>query len=118
MYQTLPSVVRKYLDIFFSGQDQERLFDVLADDLIFEGPFLQCRSAREYVQQLVTDPCIDCDYKILHAEVHENIVTIIYQFIKPDINVVMTQKFEVGAGANPEKIGKIKLEFDKTAFGA
>lgn len=59
---TLLTITSKYMDIFFSGRDLERLYKILADDLKFSGPFYQFNSARDYIESLQSDPPVNCKY--------------------------------------------------------
>ena len=40
------------MDIFYSGKDLDRLFDLLSEDLMFIGPLFQFKSAKEYKEEL------------------------------------------------------------------
>lgn len=101
-----------YMEIFFSGKNMERLYDILADDLIFEGPFYQFHSAQEYIDSLVSAPPIDCEYKLLKSFANGNSVNLLYTFSKPGISTPMSQWFEICDG----KISKILLIFDTGKF--
>lgn len=105
-------LAQRYLEIFFSGKNMERLLDLFQPDLSFEGPFLKTRSAQEYVQSLKADPPIGLDYKILSSYESESSACIIYKFSKPGISTVMVQQFEVKEG----RIAKILLVFDTRDF--
>ena len=48
-------LARMYMEVFYSGRDPEELRPILADDLEFEGPFLRCESADDYIDSLRGD---------------------------------------------------------------
>ena len=102
----------RYMEIFFSGKELDRLQGILHDDLKFRGPLYQFNSAREYIASLQADPPIDCSYKIFHAFEKENVVNLLYNFEKPGISAIMSQLFEV----RDSKIINIVLIFDSAAF--
>ncbi|WP_455208502.1 nuclear transport factor 2 family protein [Kaarinaea lacus] len=105
-------LVFRYMEIFFSGMELDRLQDILHDDLKFRGPLYQFNSAREYIASLQADPPFDCSYKIVHAFEKENAVNLLYNFSKPGISTIVSQLFEVRDG----KIINIVLIFDSVAF--
>ncbi len=102
----------RYLDLFLSWRDLDRLRPLLSDDLIFEGPFHQSDSAVAYIQTLQADPPNDCTYTITRTFEDDSGACIVYQFSKPGVSVPMAQLFETRAG----KITKIRLIFDGRAF--
>lgn len=101
-----------YLEIFFSGRDLERLRNLFAHDLRFEGPFHQSDSAEAYIQTLQADPPKNCAYQIIETFEQESRACVVYQFSKPGISVVMSQQFET----HEEKITHIRLIFDTAPF--
>lgn len=102
----------KYLEIFFSGRDLERLYDILADDLKFSGPFYEFTSAREYVETLVAQPPVECAYKILYVFEKGSAVNLIYEFSKPETRAKISQIFEI----RDAKIAVTLLIFDSSQF--
>ena len=86
--------------------------DLLADNLIFSGPFHQSASADEYVEALQADPPVDVSCNILYEFEKDDVACIIYEFIKAEIKTTMTQIFEV----ENAKISRIMLIFDSAAF--
>jgi hypothetical protein len=46
----------KFMEIFYSGKDFERLKDILADDLSFTGPLYTFNSAEKNINSLKEDP--------------------------------------------------------------
>ena len=102
----------KYMEIFYSGNDLERLNDILAEDLSFIGPLYTFNSAEDYINSLLGDPPIGMRYEILKTFEDENSTCIIYQFYKGNVSSTMCQLFEV----EDEKISKINLIFDTNAF--
>ena len=102
----------KYMEIFYSGKDLERLNDILAEDLSFIGPFYTFNSAEDYINSLIKDPPLDMKYKVLKTFEDENSTCIIYKFFKGNMSTKMCQLFEV----KDEKISKIDLIFDTKAL--
>lgn len=102
----------KYMDIFYSGRELARLYEIMADELKFEGPFFHFDSARNYIESLRSDPPLGCEYKILHAFENGQTVNLIYQFSKPNISTPMSQLFKVRDG----KITEVLLIFDTGQF--
>ena len=55
-------LVMHYMEIFYSGEDLDRLYEILAEDLIFEGPYYKFNSAKDYIDSLISSPPKDlCD---------------------------------------------------------
>ena len=102
----------KYMEIFYSGKNLERLPDLLAEDLSFTGPFYTFNSAEDYINSLKKDPPWGMSYEIIKSFEEENSACIIYKFQKGNISTAMAQLFEV----KYEKIRKINLIFDTKAF--
>lgn len=105
-------LVIQYLDIFFSGENLNGLYDIFSEDLQFDGPLINCTSAREYIESLQAVPPKECSYEILHIFEKDDYVNILYRFKKPGIETLMSQLFEV----RNEKISAIQLIFDSAAF--
>lgn len=101
-----------YMDIFFSGEDLDRLEAILDTGCQFRGPFYQFDSAQEYIASLKADPPVDCNYKIIHSFEQNNVVNLIYYFSKPDFSTMMSQLFQV----LDNKITSMVLIFDSAAF--
>ena len=102
----------KYMEIFYSGKDLERLKDILADDISFTGPLYTFNSVEDYINSLIKDPPLGMKYKIIKSFEDDNGACLIYNFHKENISTVMAQLFEV----KNEKICKINLIFDSKAF--
>ena len=102
----------QYLDIFFSGENLTGLYDLFSENLQFDGPLLNCNSAREYIENLQAAPPKECSYKILHIFEKDDYANIIYRFKKPGIVTLMSQLFQV----RDNKIIAIQLIFDSGAF--
>ena len=51
--------------LFYSGRDAKELRPILADDLVFEGPFLRCESADAYIEALRGDSREGLSYEVL-----------------------------------------------------
>jgi hypothetical protein len=101
-----------YMKSFFGFEPLEAMRPILAEDLVFEGPFLNSFTAKEYLDSLHANPPVDVHYIIEKAYQDENSACLVYQFIKPGVNTRMAQTFEIEDG----KIHKIKLVFDTAAF--
>lgn len=108
------TLAKKYLDCFFGKQPLSDMRELLADDLVFAGPFHQSTSADVYLKSLMDDPPVNASCNILYEFEKEDVACIIYEFAKPGINTTMTQVFEV----TNSKISKIILVFDTAAFSA
>lgn len=105
-------VALRYMEIFYSGQELERLDAIMADDLRFEGPFFRFDSAHDYISSLLSDPPVGCEYRLLYSFEEGPMVNLIYEFSKPNIHTTMSQLFEVQDG----KITFVRLIFDSGAF--
>jgi hypothetical protein len=105
-------LAESYLEIFCSGKGLERLLDILADDLVFEGPFTKTASASEYVDSLIADPPVDCTYRIEKSFEKGEWVNLIYEFSKPGVTTLMSQLFEIRDG----RIRRVLLIFDTAKF--
>ncbi|MGN7614484.1 nuclear transport factor 2 family protein [Magnetococcales bacterium HHB-1] len=105
-------VALKYMEIFYSGKNLEQLFDILAKNLKFEGPFHQFESAQEYVEALVANPPEHCTYHLERVFEDEEWVNLLYTFSKPGISTPMSQLFHIQAG----RIVRIVLIFDTAQF--
>ncbi len=105
-------VALKYMDIFFSGRELERLREILADDLVFSGPLYQFDSSRAYLESLQSAPPVDCSYKIVQAFENGPLVNLIYEFSKPSLRTHMSQLFEI----RHDKIASMLLIFDTRKF--
>ena len=101
-----------YMEIFFSGENLDRLRPLLADDLLFCGPFCEFDSADSYIKSLQSDPPKAFEYKIVGSFGGDSSVCLFYQFTKPGVSTPMAQMFEVKEG----KISEILLVFDTGAF--
>lgn len=102
----------RYMEIFYSEKDLEKLTDLLAEDLSFIGPLFEFDFAEDYINSLKKDSPIGMSYEIIKTYEDENSACLIYQFQKENISTRMAQWFEV----KDEKIYKIILEFDTKAF--
>ncbi|MBV1882706.1 MAG: hypothetical protein KUG82_13795 [Pseudomonadales bacterium] len=102
----------KYLEIFFGDGSVEPMIDLFQPNMVFEGPFFQGLSAREYVDSLKADPPSNSRYKILSSYETESSACVIYKFSKYDVSTTMVQQFEV----SESKISKILLVFDTGVF--
>ena len=97
-YMSPIELAKKYLEIFYSANNLERLYSICDENLVFSGPFIQSNTASEYVESLVEDPPVGMSYQIVSAYENTNSACVIYEFSKGDINVLMAQEFYTAAG--------------------
>ncbi len=102
----------RYMEIFFSGKDLDRLGTILHEEFQFRGPLYQFDSAQDYIASLKADPPANCSYNIIYSFEQVNLVNLIYEFSKPGVATVMSQLF----GVLDNKISNIELIFDSGAF--
>ncbi len=102
----------RYMNIFYSGSDIEELSNILAKDLLFEGPSYTFDTADDYLDSLWKDPPEDMTYKIIESFENDSCACLIYKFSKEGISVPMVQLFEI----DDDKISKFVLIFDTAAF--
>jgi len=100
------------MDSFYGEASLEAMESLLAENLVFEGPFHKSSTAKEYINSLLENPPKKAHYKIEEIFENESSVCLIYMFSKPGVETRMAQTFEVSDG----KICKIKLVFDTKAF--
>ena len=105
-------LAEKYMESFFGKAPLETMESLFAEDLIFEGPYLNSKTAKDYLQALQKDPPVKVNYEMEEIFEKENSVCLIYQFSKLGLKTRMVKIFEVADG----KICKIKLVFDTSAF--
>ena len=97
---------------FYSGRDAEELRPILADDLVFEGPFLRCESADDYIDSLRGDSREGLSYAMVGEFESGETACLVYRFSKPGAETTMAQVFEARGG----RIARITLVFDTGAF--
>ena len=114
MSTTPLALAMQYLDIFYSGENLHHLRNILDGRCRFTGPFIDCHSADEYVQALLSDPPASLNYTVLQTYEQLDSACVIYQFEKDDVSTPMAQLFET----NGSKIKRILLIFDSAAFAA
>ncbi len=100
------------MEVFYSGRDPEELHPILADDLVFEGPFLRCASAADYIESLRNDSRDGLTYESLREFESGASACLVYRFSKPCVETTMAQLFETRS----DRIAKITLVFDTGAF--
>ena len=98
----------KYMEIFFSGKDIERLNDIFHEDFRFNGPLYKFNSADDYINSVKNDPPSEFSYKIIKSFHNTTSACLIYEFRKPGLSTIMTQLFEI----RKNKIYQIQLIFD------
>jgi len=102
----------QYMAAFYGDAPLESMRALLADNLIFTGPFNMFNSAQSYMHSLTSDPPRNVRYQLLAHYENGNSACLIYRFIKPGVNTPMAQIFET----DKDKIQKITLIFDTKAF--
>ncbi|HJP17661.1 MAG TPA: hypothetical protein QF468_03285 [Nitrospinota bacterium] len=103
----------RYMQIFYSGKNIDRLYQLFSDDFSFSGPLFQFDSAKGYINSLINDPPEGLAYKIIQSFESESSACLVYKFSKPGISCVpMAQLFET----EKDKIKKITLIFDTQSF--
>ncbi len=105
-------LAESYIKSFFGQAPMEMMETLLAEDLIFDGPFHNSSTAKEYLDSLRENPPKDVSYKLEEVFENENSVCLIYMFSKPGVKARMAQTFAISDG----KICKIKLLFDTNVF--
>ena len=106
------TLVREYLDIFFSGTKPQRLRELLDSALRFRGPFATFDTADDYIRHLAESPCKDCHYDELQVIGNAYTVFAQYHFAKPGVSTTMMQRFLI----RNHRISEITLVFDSAAF--
>ncbi|MET0071233.1 MAG: nuclear transport factor 2 family protein [Candidatus Thiodiazotropha sp.] len=105
-------LAERYMRSFFGMEPLEEMRAILAEDLVFEGPFLKSSTAKEYLDSLNENPPEDVRYVLEKAYEDEDSACLVYWYSKPGVDTRMAQTFEIENG----KIHKIKLVFDTNAF--
>ncbi|MCG7874586.1 MAG: nuclear transport factor 2 family protein [Candidatus Thiodiazotropha lotti] len=105
-------LAKSYMKSFFGNEPLKNMEPLLADNLIFDGPFHKSSSAKEYLDALRKNPPIDVHYVLEEVYENQNSACLVYIFSKAGIQTRMAQIFEVEG----EKICKIKLVFDASVF--
>ena len=93
-------LARAYMDVFYSGRDVEELRPILADDLVFEGPFLRCASAGEYIDSLRGDSREGMSREMLWEFEDGEFACLVYRFSKPGVETTMAQVSRRGAAGS------------------
>ncbi len=106
------ALAQQFMEIFYVTHEFDRLANLFADNLQFDGPLFQFKTARDYIQSLKSDPPIDCSYELLESFATDRSAVLIYEFIKDDLRTPMSQLFEM----QDEKISRILLIFDPSSF--
>ncbi len=96
----------------FSAADIPRLRSLLADDLVFRGPFARFDSADDYAAVLAQNPPRNVTIETLAQFETGNAACVWTLFRKPGIESKMVQLFEVREG----HIARITLVFDSADF--
>lgn len=112
------AIANRYMQVFYGGESLDSLTDILAENLIFEGPFFRFESAADYIAALVKDPPENIDYEIVDSYENATSACLLYYLKKADpkkpaMTTPVAQRFEVTG----DKITHILIVFDKTFFG-
>lgn len=107
------ALAHRYMEIVFDTGNLDELFDILAADCTFSGPFVQCSTAAEYVAAMKDAPPERFNYALLHQYENGQSACLVYEFFKPGVKTSMAQVFEIGE----HRIEAIRLIFDSRAFG-
>jgi hypothetical protein len=100
------------MELLFEGGDLDELTRLLAEDLIFSGPFFEFGTATDYIESLKADPPQGFEYDLVRSYEDESSACLVYRFSKPGVSTPMAQFFEVRNG----RISRILLVFDTGAF--
>ncbi len=95
----------------FCSADVDGLKPLLAEDLLFSGPFYSFTSREEYLISLQRDPPERCSHRLLSVMEGEDSVSIYYRYEKSDRVLTIAQLFQFRSG----KISEILLVFDGRA---
>ena len=106
------ALAQKYMQIFYVSHDFDKLANLFAENLQFDGPLFHFSSAKDYINNLKFDPPDNCNYKLLASFEDDRSAVLIYEFIKGDLRTPMSQFFEI----KDSKISKILLIFDSRPF--
>lgn len=101
-----------YVDSFYGDGDLETVADILAADLIFEGPLFSFDSADAYLASLREEPPAGMQYDLINSFADGSSVCLLYRVSKAGISTPMAPLFEITNG----KISKILLIFDSGPF--
>lgn len=104
-------LVLSYLQYFCDG-DLEGLSELLAPDLRFEGPLMQCATREAYLLSLESDPPEKCDFRIRSLTENENSVAVFYDYIKQNESLAIAQLFII----DKKKIKETLVIFDGRGF--
>ncbi len=103
---------RKYMEVFYESKDFDSLVPLFDEELEFEGPFIKCHSAKEYIESLKASPPIGVSYEMLEEFTNQNSVCFIYRFSKNGESTLMAQTFWFKRG----RINKVRLVFNPEAI--
>ena len=105
-------LAKQYLNLSYSGSKLDKLREILDADCRFEGPFYNYATSLEYIDALKHDPPVGMKISILHEYENDDSACVVYQFVKGDIDTLMTQLFVT----RQDKIQSIRLNFDTAPF--
>ena len=96
----------------FCAGDVSGLASLLAEDLVFRGPFHQFSSRDAYLDSLKKDRPEKCDYRVLSVTESGDSVSIYYDYEKRERTITIAQLFKF----RNRKISEILLVFDTGRF--
>ncbi len=105
--RTHQDIAIAFLKHFCSG-DIDAIKTLLAPELTFNGPLHSFDSADSYIESLRSDPPVPGDFNIISLHETADLVTALYDYIKPDNTIRIEQHFQIKEG----KITGIALHFD------
>lgn len=101
-------LAHRYLKAFIGELPLDDMRLVLSKDLVFEGPFISCSNASDYIDSLKKNPLENASFRILDEFENENSACILYELVKPEVILPIAQWFKSENG----KIVEIRVIFD------
>lgn len=110
----IPTELAKiYMMSFFGEKPLEEMRSILAEDVIFTGPFYKYDTAEDYIESLKENMPVDhMSYEILKVLENESSCCLVYKSRNQGIDETMAQLFEVEGN----KITRIRLILDASKF--
>ena len=109
---TALNLAEQYLQCVYETGNWDQLREILADDLVFKGPWYDFMNADDYVNSLRVDPPIGFTCALIESYSNDNSACLIYHFSKPGVSTIMAQLFHTVNN----RIKSINLVFDTAAF--
>ncbi len=107
-------LAHQFLNLFYSGQpsDLNRLDNILAEDLVFDGPLNSYSTSADYIQDLHASPPVGMSFDVVNQFESDDTACVVYTFRKETIETTMVQIFKTSDGL----IVSIRLIFDASLF--